>query len=44
MARAMMSTEGEDVCGCRMAAIECVIMSALFKAKYSAGQTRQMVA
>ena len=32
MARAMMSMEGEDVCGCRMAAIKCVIVSALFKA------------
>lgn len=39
MAWAMMNTEGEDVCGCRIAAIECVIMSVLFEAKYYAGQT-----
>ena len=39
MAWAMMNTEGEDVCGCRIAAIECVIVSVLFEAKYYAGQT-----
>lgn len=38
MAQAIINTEGEDVCSCRIAAIECVIVSALFKSKYYAGQ------
>ena len=32
MAWATMSRDGDDVCGCRMAAIDCVIVVALFDA------------
>ena len=32
MAWATTSRDGDDVCGCRMAAIDCVIMVALFDA------------
>lgn len=31
MAREMTSKDGEDVWGCRMAAIDCVILSTLFE-------------
>lgn len=42
-ARAIIGREGDDVCGCRMAAIECTIVSALkpFEAKnYEVRQSR----
>jgi hypothetical protein len=32
MAREITSRDGEDVCGCKMVAIDCVIVSALFEA------------
>lgn len=32
IARAMTTRDGEDVCGCRIAAIDCVIVSVLLEA------------
>jgi hypothetical protein len=32
MAREITIRDGEDVCGCRMAEIDCIIASALFEA------------
>jgi len=40
IARAMTNRDGEDVCGCRMATIDCVV-SELLEADISTGQIKQ---